>query len=345
LEIEDAFDLAAGPDVDAARVLRVGGLSAVVARPSGELLVLSDARTSPRVLMFHLSEKPFLARPTGMISLRNTPEPLDPEGVALLPNGNLLVASEGIQSEEPRTPPRIFEYTADGNWVRTLPIRNRFVPRSSGPLTRGVRPNMSFESLALSGDATRLFTALESALVQDGEPADFERGSRVRIVEYVRQEGSFVPGREWAYDTEPVARPDFAAGFFGQGLVELLTLPDGDLLALERSYVEERDAGSRSANRIRLFRVSLKTATDISGMDSIADRADVRPASKQLVADLQDTPGLPPALSALENFEAMTFVRSSSDGRRRLLMVSDDNFSSEQRTWFLRLSLEPGSLR
>ena len=93
-------------------------------------------------------------------------------------------------------------------------------------------------------------------------------------------------------------------------------------------------------NGIQIYRVSLEGATDVSELDSIAGRTGLVSLSKQLVLDLDSAAGLPPALKAshLENFEGMTFGPAPPDGERRLFMVSDDNFSKDQRTWFLRLT-------
>ena len=51
----------------------------------------------------------------------------------------------------------------------------------------------------------RMFTAFETAVVQDGEPAGIGRGTVARILEYVRDEGTYSPRREFAYTVEPVA--------------------------------------------------------------------------------------------------------------------------------------------
>src|SRR5262245_17586155 len=105
VQIGDAFDLASGPDLEAVQVLRVGGLSGLTADSSGGLLAISDDRSHPRIITFRLHDQPFRLEPTGMIALRNAPSAMDSEGIALLPDGHILVSSEGIQNQEPRTPP------------------------------------------------------------------------------------------------------------------------------------------------------------------------------------------------------------------------------------------------
>src|SRR5262245_20976935 len=141
--LTDAVDLAAGPDADAAYVLQIGGLSGLAVDRSGELLAVSDDRTHPRVITFRVQERPFRVQPTGMIALRNAPMRLDAEGIAVLSNGHLLIASEGLEAQTPRTMPALVEFTRNGEWVRTLAVRRRFLPPATGPITSGARNNAS----------------------------------------------------------------------------------------------------------------------------------------------------------------------------------------------------------
>jgi hypothetical protein len=342
--LDGAYDLASSRHAPALQALRAGGLSGIVFDAAGDLLAISDARTSPRILMFQVHDRPFELEPTGSVSLYNVPEVLDPEAVVRTAEGNLLVASEGVQDEEPRTAPGIFEFTREGEFVRALRVRNHFIAPLRGPLIAGVRANAGFESLTLSSDGKRLFTATEGPLVQDGEPANFDHGGRVRILEYVRGGADgFAPAREWAYEIDAVARPDFAPGFFINGLVELLALDNGDgdpgdLLAMERSYASETGDGPGTLHRIRVYRVSLRGATNVATIDSLAGRTGITPATKRLILDLGELPGRPGSLRELANFEGLAWALPAAGGRRKLWLVSDDNFSWREHTWFLRLN-------
>ena len=290
---------------------------------------MSDARDSPRVLTLRVHENPFRLEPTGMIHLWGCPEKLDPEGIAILPNGNLLISSEGVQNEEPRTAPGIFEFSRDGEWMRTLNLRDKFIPPQKGPVTVGVRENRGFESLTLAPDGSRFFTAVESALAQDGEPATFDTGTRHASsstrgrARRSNQHGNGCTKRILRrVRTSQPARSSTAWRNCSRWTMEAL-------LVLERSYAGEADAGPRSLNRIRIYQVSTRGATDVSSMDSLKGQ-DVRPVSKRLVIDLGLLPNLPPVLAALDNFEGMTFDAPGADGRRRLWLVSDDNFSKQR---------------
>lgn len=326
--------------------LLFGGISGLAALSGGaSLLGISDDRPGTRVYRFRVTTAPVFAVtaieyfPLGIPAA--PPDRLDAEGIAVLSSGRILVASEGIGSEEPRVPPALVEYGPHGEFIRHLPVRDRFIPNPTGPLVRGVRANMGFESLTLAPGGRRLFTATEAALAQDGEMASFERGTRSRILEYVERRGIWLPAREFVYEVEPLQRPSFEPGQYGNGLVELLAIGDDVLLAMERTYVESADDPERGENRIRLYRVDLRGASDVSGLDSLEGAAGVVSVAKTLLLDLAGLPGLTPTLAdGLDNFEGLAFGPRLADGRESLILVSDDNFNRSQRTWFLLLAVD-----
>jgi hypothetical protein len=114
--------------------------------------------------------------------------------------------------------------------------------------------------------------------------------------------------------------------FNTRGLVDLLPLPGGDLLAMEREFVELRGL------EIQIFRVSLDGATDVSGLGSLAGTT-YRPVRKTLLFDFGDIGFVP------DNIEGMTFGPALPDGSRTLVLVSDNNFSRLQQTQILALRL------
>jgi hypothetical protein len=181
-----------------------------------------------------------------------------------------------------------------------------------------VRDNLAFESLATMGD--RIVVGTENALKQDGPVADLEQPSPVRLLVFDAASGRHLA--EHAYVVEPVT----AAGLFRtNGLVELLG-GEGMLLALERSYT------LGVGNGARIYGVDLANASDVSRRRSLAD-SDYLPARKTLLLDL-GVLGIP-----LDNLEGMTWGPRLPNGRRTLLLVSDDNFSARQVTQFLAFEL------
>lgn len=337
---------------------RFGGVSALAFDPStGDLLGLSDDSRTPRVFVLGVSGEGASfrvdlkssfplevagdgARTAGASGERpaghedDRPAALDPEGLAIAADGRLFVASEGLPNSRPRVQPGIYEYSR-GQFVRALEVPEKFIQPSDGPVVRGVRANAAFESLTLTPGDRTLFTATESAVVQDGSAADFDHGAPSRIVQYEARNGTFVPRREFVYEVDAVARPDFTARFSINGLVELLAFSDTDLLSMERSYAEE-SADGRHMNRIRIYQISLQGATDVSGLGSLQGASGIVPVRKKLVVDFSALRGLSPALRSLDNFEGLTFGPRGPRGGT-LITVSDDNFSALQRTVFLLL--------
>ena len=320
--------------------LPFGGISAIARSPrDGELFGVTDAQDEVRVYRFRLvgTGASFQVTIGGFVPLQ-VPEAdadTDHEGLVVLPNGHFLVSSEGTGGE-PRQPPGISEFGLLGNFVRKLRVPDKFIPERTGTLTRGAGRNSGFESLTLTPDGRQLLTATETPLMQDGGSSAFDGAARTRILEYVARDGTFHPRREFAYVLDPLDKPAFEAGQVVNGLVDLLALDGHTLLALERGYVEDAGRNGMSYSRIRVYRVSLQAATDISGIDALTGRSGIVPVAKNLVLDLAATPGLNPDLAGrLDNFEGLGFGPTLPDGRGSIVLVSDDNFNATQRTWFL----------
>ena len=122
-----------------------------------------------------------------------------------------------------------------------------------------------------------------------------------------------------------------STAFSVNGLVELLPLNNEFLIAMERSFSVGVPG---TGNSIKLYEVALPGATDVNGSASLAGKLDtIRPAQKTLLLDL-DTLGIP-----LDNVEGMTLGPLLPDGRRALVLVSDNNFASSQFTQFLLFAL------
>lgn len=326
--------------------LRFGGVSSLATVPgSHDLIGVSDDHSGNRAYRFAISGSgaSFRVTPTEVIVLERPSgtEPLvDPEGLVVTRDGHLIVSCEGLGQPEPRIPPSIVEFGIRGDYVQRFVVPDRFVPNPTGPQTKGVRSNLGFEALTLTPDESRLFTASENALVQDGDVTSLEHRAMTRLIEYRRHNDTYVPHKEFMYPMEPVFKPSFEVGLAVHGLTELIALGGNRLLALERTYVEEAGNSGRGENRIRLFRIDLAGATDISTVESLKDATGLVPVTKTPFVDLSNLAGLSPDLApALDNFEGMAFGPPLPDGRASLVLVSDDNFNPKQRTWFLMLGI------
>jgi hypothetical protein len=228
---------------------------------------------------------------------------VDPEGLALTKDRRLIVTSEGIATTG--VAPFVRRYDLRGRFLGDLHVPPDFLP---GP-TQGVRFNLGFESAGVTPDGRHLFTATENALVQDGPAATIANGSPARILRYDLPSGRL--DRQWIYQTDPVAEPPVPATQFSvNGVVELLPLNSRFLIAMERSFSV---GAPGTGNTIKLYLVALAG----------------KKAHKWLLLDL-DRLGIP-----LDNVEGLTFGPRLRDGRRSLVLVSDNNFAPAQFTQFL----------
>jgi hypothetical protein len=310
LAYSDALDKATFDDDD------VGGLSALAWSGEGTTYyALSDRGSRLYTLDFPAPADPTI---TDEIRLKDasgeTDFTIDGEGIAVLPNGDLLVSSEAG--------PAIRQYTSDGELVTELPVPEHFLVEPDGR----ARGNGTFESLALSPSGERLFTAVEKPLEGD-EETDDDRG-RIRILRYDLVDGEFQPVAEYFYLPEP-----------HQDVSEIAAISDDELLVLERglSLIEGFSA--------RIFRVSLDEAEDVSNIERLEESA-VEPAEKSLLVDVSDCP--PGDLGTfgeinglLDNFESMAIGPDQPDGRHTLIIGSDDNFESFQVTRYLIFAIDP----
>ena len=316
------------------------GISAIVPIGDGhEMLALPDDRASSRVYRINLdwTTAGLAVKLLGVIPLQRAegaPSGLDPEGITITRDGHMIVSSEGVANVEPRVPPALVEYGMDGRFIRQLPVRPRYLPPARGPVTTGVRENAAFEALAIAPDFSRLFTATELPLAQDGPSDAFVPGTHARLLEYAAKGDTYVPAREFAYEISALEPLTFTPRFSINGVVEILILEGGDMLLMERGFAESLDR-SQSMNRIRIYRISLEGATDVSKLDSLVG-AKFTPVKKTLVLDVNRVPGLIPRLEHLDNFEGMAWGPAETPGGPRpLVLVSDDNQNARQVTAFM----------
>jgi hypothetical protein len=138
------------------------------------------------------------------------------------------------------------------------------------------------------------------------------------------------PEKEFLYQTEPVSPFLNLTGKFASGLPDLLALDNqGHFLSLERSFTGLGFA-------ISLFQVSLEQADDIHHIDSLLaiDSKNIKPVQKKLLLDLRTLDVL------LDNIEGLTLGPKLPDGQQSLILVSDNNFNSLQRTQILAFKMK-----
>jgi hypothetical protein len=256
----------------------------------------------------------------------------DTEGIALTDKDTVFISSEGNTGK--LINPFIQEFSLfSGRKITTLPIPNKFLPDKSEQ--KGIRDNLAFESLTITPNHKYLFTATENSLIQDGPAAKPNFGTSCRILQY--NLFTHQAEKEYLYQTEPVAPLFDITGKFTSGLPDLLALDNqGHFLSLERSFTGLGFA-------VFLFQSSLAEADDIQNTNSllVTNSQSLKPVTKKLLLDLRTLD------VALDNIEGLTLGPWLPNGQRSLILVSDNNFNSIQRTQFLafQLKIDPPLLR
>jgi hypothetical protein len=256
----------------------------------------------------------------------------DTEGIALTSKDTVFISSEGDVSQ--LINPFIKEFIlSSGKEITTLPIPEKFLPDKNGK--QGIRNNLAFESLTITPNENKLFTATENALIQDGSEAKPNTSTTCRILQYNLLTKQLE--KEFLYQTEPVAPLLDISKHFASGLPDLLAVDNrGEFLSLERTF-------TGLGFYIALFQVSLEQADDIHNIESMkqADTKNIKPVQKKLLLDLRKLDVL------LDNIEGLTFGSKLPDGQPSLILISDNNFNSLQRTQILafRLRTESGLIR
>ena len=331
----------------------VGGLSSIDYDPrTGGYVMICDDRSALQPSRFYTAKftvdshglgpvtftgtHPFL-RPDGKTypplaqndpTLPQNEQTVDPEEMRADPwTGDYYWSQEGERTATTLIDPSIREATRTGKYVRDLPIpaNERMLP------TSGPRQNLVLEGITFAGFGTLLASDVEAPLLQDGPESTTSAGSLSRITVQSRF-GSILA--QYAYPAEKLfAAPVPSTAFATTGVSSMLAVDQADptrYLMMERSFV------TGVGNKIRIYEIDTKGATNILNVPSLSAAKNVKPVTKRLLADLADYP-----LSTVDNLEGMTWGPTLPSGERTLVLVSDNNFSDTQVTQFIGLAVRP----
>ncbi len=350
------------------RGVPVGGLSSIDYVPAtGHYLAISDDRSDRGparfyelaldLSKFHRSASPGDAgvswvNMTTILDLDGQPfgrNMVDPESLRLDARRNLIYwSNEGQRSSAGFQNPTVRRMTPDGKPAGEFPVPAYYNPSgSAGGLAAGdvgVYNNLAFESIALTPDGKTLWTMTENGLAQDSLPTAVGRGSRARMLSFDLDSGK--AGAEYVYDVGPVPFPPAKAGDFAtNGVPDMLALSDHEFIVIERAYAVGAQTPGIAAltklptsNTIKLFLVDTRGATDVAGWTSIKGR-EVTPVKRTLLMDLSSLKNDDGSILALDNIEGLTFG-PVVNGKRTLILVSDNNFNPAQFTQFVALTIE-----
>lgn len=246
----------------------------------------------------------------------------DPEGIAVGGKHTVFISDE--------YGPAIDEFTLDGKRVRSLNVPKVFAiahPKAEkkdeiAANTSGRRTNKGFEGLTISPDGGKIYALLQGPLLQDAPTA-------CRLLEIDLKTGA---DRQFV-----VALTHRKLGF-----CELLAISDHEFLVIERD-----DESGKSAKFKKIMRIDIAGATDVRTMAAIDEKALAKIVAVKKTAwlDLLD-PRFGLAGKAFpEKVEGLTFGPTLADGRRVLVVTTDNDCDAREASafWVFAVRMEQSS--
>ena len=185
-----------------------------------------------------------------------------------------------------------------------------------------VQGNFGLESLSYG--AGKLWAANEEALRTDGALSTTAAGSWVRIQRFGGTDPS--PEVQYAYRTDPIAAMSPLTDAERSGVVDMLALPNGQVLTLEREL-----GGFLPTFRNRIYLLDFTGATDVTAVPSLTETG-FTPVTKTRLWQGRFN---------FANFEGITLGPQLKDGSYSVLLVSDDGQGQlGQRQTLLSLKLK-----
>jgi hypothetical protein len=262
----------------------------------------------------------------------NPAHTVDPEAMRFYPNKNRLIwSSEGerIVSEKDTilTNPSIFIMDQQGNRKDSFRLPPNLYMRAA---EKGPRQNGVLEGMSFFDGYKRLMVNVEEPLYEDGPKAALiPNNAFIRFFEFnVRNKKNTA---QYAYELEAVAHlPNPVDGFKVNGVSDILNLGNQQWLVLERSF-----SSGRLACTIKIFLADFTNATNIAAIASLKNNKEFIPIKKQLLLNM-DSLGV-----FTDNIEGICWGPRLANGHRSLLLVSDNNFKSFQKSQLFLLEIIP----
>lgn len=247
----------------------------------------------------------------------------DPEAMRYDPFHHQLVwSSEGeriiSKKDTILEDPAINVISPDGRYLGSFEIPPLLKIKNT---KKGPRQNGVLEGMTFSNDYKTLFVNVEEPLYEDGPRADTnDTRSFIRILEFDVDTKKNV--KQFAYKLEPVAYPPHPSTAFKiNGVPDILSIGDGQLLIIERSF-----STGRLSCTIKLFIAGFHDATDIQNISSLEKNTQFKPMSKRLLLNMDDL-GI-----FVDNIEGIAFGPTLPNGHKTLIFVADNNFSPVEKS-------------
>ena len=249
--------------------------------------------------------------PIGSIAHR-----FDPEGFRFGPMGRMFFSDE--------YGPVLLQFAASGREIFRFTLPEHMQVRHPSPdrlmevqvNDKGRASNRGMEGLAVSRDGKSLVGLMQSPLLQDAARTDdgLVSGRNCRLIQIDIENGRT---QEFVYQLESS----------DNGNSEIVASGPNKYLVLER----DSESGT-SAKYRKLIQIDLSHATDVSNMDRlpVGDLpADIVPVERSVYLDFLAPQWNLAGAAMPEKIEGLTFGPTLADGRKTLLVGTDNDFESK----------------
>jgi len=196
---------------------------------------------------------------------------------------------------------------------------------------KGPRHNSVFEGLSFDEDYSHVYVNVEEPLYEDGPKAGTGDSTAViRFLKFNRKLKQCVA--QYIYKIDPVPYPANPPGAFKiNGVPDILYLGNDKLIVIERAF-----STGRIPTDIKIFLADAANAEDVSLFPTIKTLPADQYISKRLLLDVNKA--LP---FDIFNIEGVTFGPILANGRRSLVLVTDNNFNVREKTQFFLFEVLP----
>lgn len=233
------------------------------------------------------------------------PKVLDLEAISKTLDGDFILSSEGDLNKVPRVPPSFLRVSNDGVLQEIYPMPEMFMPELAGKQKKGVQNNEAFEGMRWNNGNRNFWALHETALVQDYDEQKTSDGDILHFVN-ISTDGKIIS--DHPYKIDPWTDTKDGKEIL-RGVSEILEDGNDTWWVLERGV------------RIQLTGMKYTSALYKVNKDF----------KKEKVLDFDL------ALASTENFEGLCHG-PEINGKKTLLMVSDNNFSKRESTRWVLLS-------
>ncbi|HEY8272449.1 MAG TPA: esterase-like activity of phytase family protein [Pseudobdellovibrionaceae bacterium] len=309
----------------------VGGLSGIY-WDGMKLTAISDNRGKFGPPRFYEMDLKISAEPkitiavTKVRHLKDTPKDwiLDLEALVPLPDGDLLVSTEGDNNHKPRAMPHVFVISSAGVYKNDISLPDKYLPEATGLQKKGIENNRGFEGMTINSKDQNLYVMNEYPIIAD--QGDDDLNLWLRLVEFKKGKASFKVNAEFPYVVNKGAKNGAGVEAF-RGVSELLSVNDSQLLVLERGARLTKTGIAYSGG---LYVVDITGAKDVSAVKNLSE-GKAEPLKKEMLIDFEEVL----KNQKVENFEGLTWGPTLADGRKSLLVISDNNFAAKEKTTLL----------